>query len=86
MTTYNGDNIKIARLCVCETRGIVSVMNMHYLIAEQDKKIKHFVDRHELAMFETDRVLEIMEANSLAAKFLKNGLIKDRGLYVGVKT
>jgi ubiquinone/menaquinone biosynthesis C-methylase UbiE len=85
MTTYDGDDIKIARLCVCKKRGILSVMDMHYLIAERDKKMTHFAECHELAMFDIDKMLGIMKKNGLKAKFLKNGLMKDRGLYIGVK-
>jgi SAM-dependent methyltransferase len=85
MTTYDGDDIKIARFCVCKKRGILSVMDMHYLIAERDKKMTHFIERHELAMFDIDKMLDIMKKNGLKAKFLKNGLMKDRGLYIGVK-
>lgn len=85
MTTYDGEDIKIARLCISKKRGILSVMDMHYLIAEKDKNMRHFIERHELAMFDIDKVLAIMQKNGLKANFLKNGLMKDRGLYVGVK-
>ena len=85
MTTYDGEGIKIARLCVSQKRGILSVMDMHYLIAEKNQKMKHFVERHELAMFDIDRVLSIMKKQGLQANFLKHGLMKDRGLYIGIK-
>ncbi|MBS0351612.1 MAG: class I SAM-dependent methyltransferase [Proteobacteria bacterium] len=85
MTTYDGERIKISRLCVSEKRGILSVMDMHYLIAEQNQKIKHFVEKHELAMFDVDKVLNIMKKQGLQGVFLKNGLMKDRGLYIGIK-
>jgi len=60
-------------------------MDMHYLIAEKDKDVKHFVERHELGMFEGDKFLDFMEKAGLKAKYLKNGLMKDRGLYLGIK-
>ena len=60
MTTYDGEDIKISRLCVCKKRGILSVMDMHYLIAKQNKQVTHFVERHEIAMFEMNKILEIM--------------------------
>ena len=85
MTTYDGEGIKIARLCVSQKRGILSVMDMHYLIAEKNQKMKHFVERHELAMFDVDRVLSIMKEQGITGMFLKQGLMKDRGLYIGVK-
>lgn len=85
ITTYDGKDTKIARLNVSNLRGNVSVMDMHYLVAERDKGVKHFVDRHELGLFETNKTLEIMKEAGLQAKFLKNGLMRDRGLFVGIK-
>jgi ubiquinone/menaquinone biosynthesis C-methylase UbiE len=85
MTTYGDSDIQIARLNISKVRGNVSVMDMHYLVAERHKAVKHFVDRHELAMFEPRRILDFMREAGLRAKFLKNGLMKDRGLYIGVK-
>ncbi len=60
-------------------------MDMHYLIAEKNQKVKHFIERHELAMFEIGKMLDIMTQNQLKAKFLKSGLMKGRGLCIGVK-
>ena len=85
MTTYDGKNIKIARLNVSEIRGGISVMDMHYLIAEKDGCVKHFVDRHELGLFEVSKTIKFMKDAGLQSRFLKNGLLKDRGLYVGIK-
>ena len=85
LSTYCDDNLKIARECVSKTHGNVSVLDMHYLIAERNKNVKYFVDRHELGMFETEKILQFMRATGLNAKFLRTGLFKDRGIYVGVK-
>jgi len=60
-------------------------MDMHYLIAEKNKEVKHFVDRHELGLFDIDKTLQFMKQAGLKSKFLKNGLMKDRGLFIGVK-
>lgn len=79
------EEIKISRLCVSQKRGILSVMDMHYLIVEKNQKMKHCVERHELAMFDVDRVLSIMKEEGLQSVFLKQGLMKERGLYIGVK-
>ena len=57
----------------------------HYLVAEKNKDVKHFVDRHELGMFESEKFLQFMKAAGLQAKFLKNGLMEDRGIYIGIK-
>ena len=85
MSTYDGKDIKIARLNVSEIRGNLSVMDMHYLIAEKDKGVKRFVDRHELGLFEIDETLKIMRAAGLQSKFLKRGLMRGRGMFVGTK-
>ena len=77
--------MKIARVNVSEIEGDVSVMDMHYLIAERGKRVKHFVDRHELGLFEIDRTLEIMKAAGFDAWYLPDGLIVNRGLYIGKK-
>jgi ubiquinone/menaquinone biosynthesis C-methylase UbiE len=85
MKTYGDDDIKIARLDVSKARGNVSILDMHYLVAEKDKAVRHFVDRHELRMSEPQEILQFMRQAGLRAKFLRNGLMKGRGLYVGVK-
>jgi len=85
ITTYDGKDIKIARLNVSKLRRNVSVMDMHYLIAEKDKGVKYFVDRHELGLFETDETLIIMRAARLQSRFLKHGLMRERGMFVGTK-
>jgi len=85
MDTYDGEDIKIARLNISKIEGNLSVLDMHYLIAERNKEIKYYKDRHELGLFEVDRTLEFMKEVGLQSKFLKNGLMKDRGLYIGVK-
>lgn len=38
MTTFDGEDVKIARLRVSKIEGNISVMDMHYLIAEKNKK------------------------------------------------
>lgn len=85
MTTYDGKDLKIASLTVSKIKGNVSERDVHILIAERNKEVKHFVDRHELGLFETGKILQFMRESGLKAKLLKNGLMKERGLFVGVK-
>jgi len=86
MHTYDGMDIKIARLSVTEIRGNFSVHDMHYLVAERNKKVNYFFDRHELGLFEIDKTLTMMKKAGFQAKFLKKGLMKNRGLLIGVKS
>jgi len=85
LTVYEDDEIKIARESVSGVSGNISVLDMHYLIAERNKKIRHFLDRHELGMFEPRRVLGFMEGAGLKARLLKNTLTNNRGVYIGIK-
>jgi ubiquinone/menaquinone biosynthesis C-methylase UbiE len=81
----SNDDVRIARVSVSKARGMLSVMEMHYLVAERGKSVRHYVDRHELAMFEPQRFIRYMTAAGMQTRFLKHGLTRDRGLYVGVK-
>ncbi len=85
MTTYDGEDIKIARLNSSKIEDDLSVMDMHYLIVEKNKDVKYFVDKHELGLFDTDKTLELMKKAGLKVEFLKDGLMKERGLFIGVK-
>ena len=85
METYDGQDIKIARLSVPRAQGDMSIIDMHYLVAERGKDIKYFVDRHELGLFEVDQTLNILEEAGLHSKFLKHGLVGKRGMFVGTK-
>ena len=85
MATFDSKNIKIARLNISRIKNDISVIDMHYLIAEKNKEVKHFIDRHELGLFNINRTLEIMKKEGFEARFSKNGLMKDRGLFIGVK-
>jgi len=85
MTTYDGKDVKIARVNTTKIEGDLSLMEMHYLIAEKDEDVIHFVDTHELGLFETEKTLDFMEKAGLKAEFLKDGLMEGRGLFIGVK-
>ena len=85
MTTYDGEEVKIARVNTTKIEGDISVMDMHYLIAEKNGDVIHYADTHKLGLFEIDKTLEIMKKANLQSEFLTDGLMKDRGLYIGVK-
>ncbi len=85
MTVYEDEDIKIARLCVCKKKGMLSILDMSHLVAERNKEVTHYTEHHELAMFDKEKVLSIMKQNGLESQFFKDGLMPDRGLYVGVK-
>ena len=85
MTIYDGDDVKIARLNTSDIQDDLSIMDMHYLVAERDKGVRHYVDRHELGLFEVDETLKMMEESGLESQFISEGLMSGRGLYIGIK-
>ncbi len=85
MTIYEDKDIKIARLNVSKIKNDVSELEMHYLVGEKGKEVKYFTDKHQLGLFDTEETLRFMEEAGFRAKFLKRGLMKNRGLFVGIK-
>jgi ubiquinone/menaquinone biosynthesis C-methylase UbiE len=85
ITTYNGKDAKIARINVTKTRQATAVLNMHILIAERGKDAKYFRDAHELGLFGINKTLGIMKEAGLKSKYLKNGLMSGRELFIGIK-
>jgi ubiquinone/menaquinone biosynthesis C-methylase UbiE len=86
MTTYDGDDVKIARLGFSTMRGNLSILEMEFLVAETGKGVAHYSDRHEMGLFDHQRTLEFMRAVGLDSQFVEEGLERDRGLFIGVKT
>lgn len=85
LTTYDSADLKIVILAIATVRGNLSVTDDHYLIAQKNKKIKYLVDRHELGLFDNKSTMRAIRDAGLRAMFLKNGLRKNRGLYLGIK-
>lgn len=84
MTTYDSPDIKIARLNVSKVRGDLSIMDMHFTVAERGKGIVRFIDSHEMRMTPVEDIITMMEDAGLRVTYVKN---KDfsRGLLIGVK-
>lgn len=85
MTIYEDKDLKIARLNVSKKKGNISILDMHYLIAEKGNSVKHLSDHHELGLFSKERTIEILKKNKISVRYLKKGFMEDRGLFVGIK-
>jgi ubiquinone/menaquinone biosynthesis C-methylase UbiE len=89
MDTYDGADVKIARLGVNElTREDdteISVLEFDYLIARDGKPVQYVRDRHELGLFGHDRILETMRSVGLETTYLEKGVRDGRGVFVGTK-
>jgi ubiquinone/menaquinone biosynthesis C-methylase UbiE len=85
MTTYDSPQIKIARLNISDARGDMSHMDMHFTVAEKDKRIIQFVDNHEMLMTPHEEIIRMMEETGMSVTYLKTREF-GRGLLIGIKS
>ncbi|MBI2134548.1 class I SAM-dependent methyltransferase [Candidatus Woesearchaeota archaeon] len=78
-------NVKIARMNLSKRRGDIAIVDFHFLIATK-KGVEYLRDYHELGLFDINKFLRIMKENNFEAKYLKDGLMNGRGLYIGIKS
>lgn len=76
--------LKLARICVTKKRGNIAAFDFHFLVADKNR-VSYFVDRQDLGLFETKKVLAIMKHIGFKAIILKGGVMKHRESYIGIK-
>jgi ubiquinone/menaquinone biosynthesis C-methylase UbiE len=74
-------DLKIARVNTSFVDGRLSYFDLHYLIATLEGT-EHFVERHELGLFETEEVHNALTEAGLDVTYDAEGLT-GRGLFVG---
>ncbi len=74
-------DLKIARVNTSSTKGRLSCFDFHYLIGTPEGT-KHFVERHELGLFETDEMQAALADAGLQVIYDAEGLM-GRGLFIG---
>ena len=76
--------MEMTRMSITKKRRNVFIFDFHFLI--MTKKGVEYVNETEFTrMFTTRQYLSSMQNAGFKTNFLKNGLIRDRGLYIGVK-
>ncbi len=73
--------LKVARMNISKTRGRLSVLDMHHLVATPNR-VEHFVERLELGLFTHDEYLDAFRRAGLETSYDSEGLM-GRGLYIG---
>ena len=73
--------LKIARMNISKSRGRLSVLDMHHLVATPNR-VEHFVERLELGLFTHDEYLDALRRAGLETSYDSEGLM-GRGLYIG---
>jgi ubiquinone/menaquinone biosynthesis C-methylase UbiE len=74
-------DLKIARVNTSFVDGRLSYFDLHYLIGTLEGT-EHFVERHELGLFETDEVRSVLSEAGLDVTHDAEGLT-GRGLFIG---
>lgn len=73
--------LKIARINTSQADGRLSYMDFHYLVGTPEG-VEHFVERHELGLFEQEEMLDAVRAAGLEVTYDPKGPM-GRGLYTG---
>lgn len=74
-------DLKLARMSVSRKHGEVGTLDFHFLVVTPDG-VRHFTERHDLALFSHDSYVEAFRAAGMEAIHDPQGLI-GRGLYIG---
>jgi SAM-dependent methyltransferase len=78
-------DVKICRMNLSQRRGDIAILDFHFLVATRNG-VGFLRDRHELGLFKIDKFLDILKDNGFQARFVRNGIMKGRGLYIAVKS
>jgi SAM-dependent methyltransferase len=85
LDTYDGPDAKIARVVHAFRRGDVSVLDLHHLIAEPGRPVRHYAEEHRQALVKPSEMLGSFRRAGFRARVLLSGPYRDRGLYVGIR-
>jgi hypothetical protein len=81
MVAVDEPELKIVRMNTSQVRGRFSILDLHYLVGTP-QRTQHFVERHELGLFEQEEMKEAIVEAGMQVTFDEAGLT-GRGLYVG---
>jgi ubiquinone/menaquinone biosynthesis C-methylase UbiE len=76
-------NLKIARFSISKTRGSLSILDLHHLVATPNR-IQHFMERLEMGLFTHEEYLDAFRQAKLETVYDSEGLM-GRGLYIGIR-
>jgi len=76
--------MKLVRAGVSGRRGNIALLDFHFLVVTS-RGVSYFKSRHDLGLFSKPLFMRLMRKSGMRALYLKDGLMKTRGLYVGIK-
>lgn len=83
LNTIEEEGNKIVRLISSSRKDNISVLDIRWLIAEVNQQILHFSEKHEMGLFSSETILEILRNENFRASFYDN--ILNRGVYLAIK-
>ncbi|MGA8302690.1 MAG: class I SAM-dependent methyltransferase [Thermoplasmata archaeon] len=83
LQSFGSVALPIARMSLSEQHGNRSVLDMHHLVGTPEG-VRHWVEHHGMGLFEVPTYLAAFRAAGFRPRFIRRGLMKDRGLYVAV--
>ncbi|MFV9507699.1 MAG: hypothetical protein AB4911_24370, partial [Oscillochloridaceae bacterium umkhey_bin13] len=75
-------DLKIAWMYISEREGLLTVLNIHHLVATPDG-VEHFTERHEMGLFTHEEYLEAFVEAGLEVSYDSQGFF-GRGMYLGI--
>jgi ubiquinone/menaquinone biosynthesis C-methylase UbiE len=85
LQTYDGEDVKVARMGRLWPEEDRTVLEMHYLIGNYTDGFRHYEETHELRLFDLDEMVSIMESAGLEVTFDEGGFGEGRGAVIGVR-
>lgn len=85
MNTYEDDDVKISRVSTGRLEGDICTLEMHYLIGEKGRGVRHLIDTHTTRLHTAEELMGAMEGAGLSAEFDPVGFGQRRGALVATK-
>jgi ubiquinone/menaquinone biosynthesis C-methylase UbiE len=82
--TYDKEDIKVCRMNYNSLENDFSILNFNYMIAQKDKGVSYFKERHELKLTSRVEMINAFKEAGFKVEFDDKGLI-GRGMYYGIK-
>ncbi|MDP2307812.1 MAG: class I SAM-dependent methyltransferase [Pseudomonadota bacterium] len=77
--------LKVCRMSTASREGDASVLDFAWLVGRPGAPIEHFTERHELWLCPRPTFAAALDAAGFDARFEPDGLMKQRGLWIGRK-
>lgn len=79
------DGVTLSRMCVTSRRGNLGTLDFHFLIGTS-RGVRYIRDTHRIGLFEPGRFISLMKKAGFEARYEPEGFMKDRGLYIGIRS